>query len=180
MTRWVLRQIKKVLPLALLGALAVGCVIAEPEPLEPPERVPPRALLEGATPAFSQIVTTSSTGLAREFSVPFVSEDLGELVIGRLFLNYPNDTRVGYGEATPGSLTDTERVMTIAWDELRSVAAGCYSITMTITHAENYSQNNQKPIDADKTAFVTWWVVHDIDPQLVNLDECIPTDAPLF
>lgn len=172
MRSWVRRQIARVVAVLSVGAFSPGCLIAPPDPLEEPQRIPPRALVESADPLVTQIVQSSSTGAQTEFRVKFVSDDLGEFVIGRLFVNYPNGgPPLGFAQLVPGT-SDSVRTMSIAWTQRREIPVGCYTVTLTITHAENYSREDYKPIDNDKTAFVTWWVAHDIEPQSVNLDEC--------
>lgn len=159
-----------------LGVLSPGCLIPAPDELEEPERIPPRAFVDGADPPVTIIQQTWSRDAKTDFKVRFESDDQGEPIIGRLFLNYPHRRDpLGFASVPAGSLESGPREMNIAWTQARSIVAGCYTITLTITHADNYSQEDFKPIDKDKTAFVTWWIAHDIESlQLVSLDECTP------
>lgn len=172
----VFRQIARVVALMSLGVLTPGCLIPAPDELEDPERIPPRVLVGDANPAVTKIVQTSRTNEATEFNVEFESDDQGETVIGRLFLNYPSPRPpLGYAAVPAATIESGPREMKIAWTQSRDVPTGCYTVTLTITHADNYSQEDFKPIDRDKTAFVTWWIAHDIDSlNLVSLDECMP------
>ncbi len=175
MRSWVPRQIATVAGVLALSALSQSCLIAPPDPLEEPERIPPRAITHNAEPLLTRIVQTTRTGLEPSFNVRFVSDDLGEPVEGRLFLNYnaPNRLLLGATRVVAGELEE-ERPMSVIWSTSRGVPAGCYTVTMTITHLDNYAANTA-PEDESKTAFVTWWIAHDItDLQLVNLDECAP------
>lgn len=169
------RQIARAVALLSLGALSPGCLIPAPDVLEEPERVPPR-LVGDPVPAVTNILQTLRKGEPHAFNVKFESDDLGEPIIGRLFLNYPNRPNpIGFARVAAGTLESGARPMSIAWTQSRDLTAGCYTITLTVTHADNYSQEDFKPIDPDKTAFVTWWVAHDIDAlNLVSLDECKP------
>lgn len=168
------------LVLALVaGNLTTACLIEAPEELEEPQQIPPRPMLENADPNLLAPVQTFVAGEPQTFLVPFVSEDLGESVVGRLYLNlnFNSDDPPTVLETTyvpAGRLSDTDRRMQIPWIANRSVDAGCYSVTMTITHASNYSLDTQRPIDLERTALVTWWVVHDSDPEDINMDECYP------
>jgi hypothetical protein len=172
MRSWVSLQFSRVVVVLSLGALSPGCLIGAPDELEGPQRLPPRALVDKAIPVVTQVVQTSRRGDKSQFNVQFVSFDLGESVLGRLFLNYPDPGPSLGSKLIPPSADDTPRELDIFWDQRREVAAGCYTVTLTISHVDNYSQETLRPIDLDKTAFVTWWVAHDIPPQLVNLDEC--------
>lgn len=176
MRSWVPRQIARFAAVLAVGVLAPGCLIPAPDELTEPERIPPRSLVGDAVPKLTAIVKTwSSSDIdPTEFNVEFVSDDQGESVIGRLFLNYPYRLApIGFAEVPPGTIESGPRQMRIAWTESRNIPVGCYTVTLTITHAENYSRQDFKPIDNDKTAFITWWVAHDVDsPQLVTLDEC--------
>jgi hypothetical protein len=169
------RQIARVVALISLGVLSPGCLIPAPDELEEPERIPPRVLLGTANPVLTQILQTKSEGEQTQINIKYVSEDLGEPIIGRLFIDYPTRKEdVGFKEMTPGSL-ESVREMQISWTDYRKIPTGCYSLTLTIAHAENYSRENNKPIDPDKAAFVTWWVAHDSESlNLVSLAECAP------
>ncbi len=162
--------------------LLSGCLISEPPPLEAPERVAPRALVDEATPTVFQPVQTTSTGPRTEFSVRFWSEDLGETVVGKLYLNFgqTGERLIGSQPVAAGSLDDKEpRTMNVPFDNRSEVDAGCYSITLAITHRDNFDDERiPRPIDYGMTDFVTWWAVHDLAPQDVNLDECFAKTAP--
>lgn len=182
MQSWVPRQIARVAAVLYVGALSQACLIPAPDELEEPERMPPRALVESALPVVTKIVPTSSSSAIAptEFRVKFVSDDQGEPVIGRLFLNYPDrGPPLGFAELVPGT-SESPREMIIPWVDYRDIPVGCYTVTLTITHADNYSRQDFKPIDNDKTAFITWWVAHDIESlHLVTLDECSSLESVL-
>lgn len=178
MRSWVPRQIATVAGVLALSTLSQSCLIAPPDPLEEPERIPPRALVHDALPVVTQIVQTTRGAENPSFNVPFVSDDLGEPVEGKLFLNYPNGRFLNGSQTTAGTLNE-ERDMIVQWGAGRqSLPTGCYTITMTITHKDNYTADGP-PADESKTAFVTWWIAHGTDLQLVNLDECTPPQTAI-
>src|SRR5690606_36729406 len=120
MRSWVPRQIARVETVLSVGALSPGCLIAPPDTLEEPQRIPPRALVEGAQPVVTQIVQTSKDGAETEFSVDFVSDDQGEPIIGPLFLNYPNyRPTLGYAYSPPAPSESGPRNMRIFWSNYR-------------------------------------------------------------
>jgi hypothetical protein len=41
---------------------------------------------------------------------------------------------------------------------------------MTVTHADNYSRETFQPIDEELATFVTWQVMHDVDPNATTVD----------
>ncbi len=154
-----------------------GCLIPPPTPLEEPERITPSVYAEQAVPSLLTPVQTSSSGAnLPEFLVPFVSDDLGELVVGKLYLNYDSDniSIIGSTDVTPSTLDAGDRPMRVTWLEPEKKPAGCYSVTLAITHLDNYTRDflREVPIDNEKTAFTTWWVAHDIPLQDVNLLDC--------
>lgn len=113
----------------------------------------------------------------------FWSEDLGETVVGKLYLNWgqgASERLIGSQPVPAGTLEDADpRTMNVPWDSGRGVDAGCYSVTLAITHRDNFDDaTTPKPIDYNMTDFVTWWAVHDVDPQDVNFDECFADTAP--
>ena len=138
-------------------------------------------MVDRAIPTILTPVQTSGETELPTFRVPFVSEDLGERVVGRLFLNYssePTERDLGSRAVNPGSLNDIDREMIVPWTKNRTLVEGCYSVTMTITHEDNYSPETLAPIDLTRTAFVTWWIVHILGPEEVNMDECFPPPFP--
>jgi hypothetical protein len=164
----------------ICGFLPTACLIGPPDELVPPERVPPRAIVDQAAPSVLMPVQTLKEGPLYEFRVPFVSEDLGERVVGRLFLNYgsePTERDLGSDALGPGTLAEV-REMVVRWTKVKNLAAGCYSVTMTITHNDNYSPVTLAPIDLTRTAFVTWWIAHDVEPSRITLDQCSPPAFP--
>jgi hypothetical protein len=158
-----------------IGLCISGCVLGPPIQLEEQEQIPPRALTDQAAPTTMALYQTSSSQDIY-FSVPFDSEDLGEPINGFLYLNYQSERplAVGANEVPPSTISAGNREMSIQWTDLRTVPAGCYVMTMAITYASNYTRGTvQVPRDETKTAFISWWIVHDVAPQAVNMDECL-------
>jgi hypothetical protein len=134
--------------------------------------------MDQAVPSLLKPVRTYSNPTLNEpFTVPFMSEDLGEDVWGRLYLDYngPSTTIIGAGERV-GSTLEVKREMAIEWTESLNRPAGCHSVTMAISHKENFGFNGL-PISNDETAFVTWWVSHDSEFQNVTLYDCNETSV---
>jgi hypothetical protein len=160
---------------------ATSCLISPPSPLEQAEQIPPRILSHLTTPSPLAYVETSSSGQVQTFRVEFVSEDLGARIVGKLYtdLDTANQEVNNSGQVEGGSLDDPQpRVMELAWQRSATKPAGCYVITMTITYENNYDNIGMpEPEDTNKTAYVSWWVAHDIAPQDLNFDQC-PQPGP--
>lgn len=111
------------------------------------------------------------------FQVRYLADDFGDPVIGVLFLNYNSANERYLGEnasSLPVEGTDSLE-MSVTWRENLREPAGCYKVTMAITYSSNVSSDNEVVIiDPELASFLTWWVVHDIEPQDVSLDECYP------
>lgn len=166
--------------LLVAGAiLSTGCIIDEPPDLEPPERQAPRPLIDTAYPTLFQPFLTNTNG-QQEFRIDFLVEDLDQPTSGALYLNFGavNQVWLGRAESVATLPGDNRRSVIVPWTQNLTQAAGCYTITMAITYNDNLrSDIPLTPIDMEETAFVTWWIAHDIEAQNVNLDECYPPDA---
>lgn len=164
-----------------LSLLLTGCIIGPPDKFEPLEQVPPRVYNYLTVPTPFAYVTTTSTE-DQVFHVEFVSEDLGEDVVARLYLNLDTaqESLITSSGVGTGSLDDPPRTANLTWSKKNSARepAGCYIITMTLAHENNYSLDGAlKPDDRSKTAYVSWWVVHNIAPQDLDFDKC-PQPGP--
>jgi hypothetical protein len=154
-----------------------GCLIAPPDRLDEPDQIPPSVFMDQVTPSLLKpVLTYSNPMLNPSFSAPFVSEDLGEDVWGRLYLNYNTEAIViGRADLT-ASNSGEPRTMTIEWTRFLPQPAGCHSVTMAISHEGNF-ENQDKPAIPSEAAFVTWWVSHDSALQDVTLSDCDETAA---
>lgn len=159
---------------------SVSCLISPPDPIEQLEQVPPFVLTHLAVPTPYAYYPTTSTE-SPLFHVEFKSEDLGEGVVGQLYLNLDtaSEELITRGEVGAGSLNDPQpRSLDLTWRNSSNYPSGCYVITMTITHESNYSNEwPLKPLDRSKTAYIYWWAVHDRAPENLNFDEC-PAPSP--
>lgn len=173
----ILRVQRCALALLVGASTTSGCLISAPTELEEEERIPPAVFMDQVTPSLLRpVLTYSDPMLNQPFSVPFVSEDLGEEVWGILYLDYnsPERTRIGDGDLPASDWSDRNRTMNIEWTGPLNRPAGCHSVTMVLTHKDNFGSNSL-PIDRDKTAFVTWWISHDSALQDVTLYDCDET-----
>ncbi len=173
--KWGCHLMRRVAPL-WVGLCSVSCLIGPPEPLLEEEQVRPQVVPHTIYPPRFSYVEYDN----QKFRVEFFSEDLNEKVVARLYTNIDTSDfyLINSAELGPGSLSDPQpRVVEMDWQG-PTVGAGCYVVTMTITHLSNYSNNGTSvPIDPNKTAYVSWWVVKDIAPQDLTFDQC-PAPAP--
>jgi hypothetical protein len=168
----------------VLPASATSCLLEAPVELAEPDRVAPQALIRTALPSVFSPYQTYSTGIDPAFQVKFTSKDLGESIVGRLYLNYnltDAEKLIGSVEVPAGTSTSDAREIIVPWGQGRgSTAPGCYSVTLVIAHKDNYtSAVIPAVIEPDMAEFLTWWIAHDSAPQAVSLEDCYPDGVPL-
>lgn len=160
-----------------LALSSVSCLVSDPPPYEEPEVIYPRAIVNEAVPSVFQRLDTSNDQV-QPFVVPFVSEDLGEVIWAFLWLNYdqPDERSLGQTDAPPGSIEDEDRSISMRWDMNPQVSPGCYIVTMLIGRSEDLDFPAQKPKKDrdDRVAFVHWTVAHGLPPHEITLQDCPP------
>ncbi len=164
----------KVLVVIAAALFSSSCLISPPEPLEEQEQIPPRVLTKTAVPTTFAYYETLSSGEPPTFQIDFTSVDLGEELYAKLYLNFDDEDEELIGsEAISGETPDGRRIASVDWTTRRNKPAGCYTVTMTITYRNNYGQDVlNKPIDLDRTAWVTWFVAHDTPAHDIDLGSC--------
>lgn len=167
-----------------------GCVVGGPPDYQNPQKTPPVLDLSSANPTLLTVITatTGASGTpptTYTFTVNERSEDVGDDLIGLLYLDYGNkDNKVLQPGlwSSPASTFDNIRTVTIPWSAANQ-PLGCHTLTLEVTHASNVDLSTGVPVvtlpkdHSDDVAFATWWV--DIGTDLNNLPalDC-PTQSP--
>ncbi len=155
--------------LALSACLAPG-----PPDFEQPSQLGPFFLLNEALPPISEIPEIEPQETIT-FSVPFVSEDAGESLVGARHRDLGDDGEffLRITNPIPASTLDdpAERVFVFAWTP-RPEVRGCHTITLFLTHRSNMDQELGKPINAAGVATATWRVIVGDPGERFLVDQC--------
>ena len=143
-----------------------GCLVLSSPDIDDPVRTPPFFLSSTAFPDPGELLVISSEQILKEerveFRADFVSEDAGDDVIGRYYIDYGilNEAGLPYAisQGIPlidaGSLSDeaprTARVSVRA----NLLPEGCHTLTLMLSHA--FDNATECPLDMDDAAQITW------------------------
>lgn len=144
----------------LLAALSMlsGCLVEDPPLYTPPTQTTPRLVTRLAKPALDKIIIVDK-GDPIEFSMPVVSEDVGETVQALLFVDsfpFNSDTDT----VPPSTLDDTTRSLELSYQSLPVIDFGCHRMMMRVSHESNFDfqTSNGTPIDEARVSEAVWWV----------------------
>lgn len=181
--------------LCLLAVVALGgpsCLVTTSPDFAQPERTPP--FLTNLSPPPWQIQTIRSaqgatTGYepaAITFSV--VSEDLQSPLRAALLLDFQGPGQpyeippLAFNlDITPGHLPDPRHVPDMSFFLSPSVAKGCHSVTLIVTHEFDnpmFQPRYIRPTNEVDVATATWWYQVGIDSANPSLDITTCTSAP--
>jgi hypothetical protein len=162
---------------SILAALSLlpGCLVDDPPAYTAPQRTAPRIVGTRAVPALDQIIPTNEAEVV-PFAVPVISEDAGETVTGKLFLNFADqgfepidDTRL------PASTIDEgERTLRLSWVVRSDLKPGCHRVTLRVSHTSNFGNGPavQDPSDVDE---VYWFANVNVTPANANVLVACPS-----
>lgn len=159
--------------------MASGCVLSNPPEYGTVKQTPPFLQLDGADPSI-YFVSKIDPG-AQSISIQVRSEDAGEELTARLYLDYdpsslgpdgglPVLNEVGSRRLPPSTL-DTIRTISVQWT---AQTAGCHQVTMVVTHTPNLDFDTNQPIDTTDVAYATWWFNVDDQTGEHKVDDCAP------
>lgn len=147
-------------PGGIIGRCALGLALSstgcldEPPTFEPRGQIPPFILAGRVEPPLGSVYEGEAP---IPFDVPFRSEDVGFDLQARLYLDLlPGAARGQADEAVTlpaGIFEDLDRSVRMEW--VRS-DAGCHSLTLILTYAENYDIPSGLPLDDTRAARVVW------------------------
>jgi hypothetical protein len=166
--------LNKLLPLCLAPALS-GCLIDDPPAYRAPQRTVPHINGLRAVPRLDEMILYPVRGNPISFSVPFSSEDVGERVQGRLFMDYVGSGSgllVALSDVSASTLDEGERTLKMAFTPLSNVEPGCHRLTLRVSHLNNWRDAGDlyDPSDLDEAY---WFAKIYVDPQdPTDLVEC--------
>jgi hypothetical protein len=170
------------LALVSLMPLLQSCIVADPPAYRAPVRTQPLLDSYKSVPLPQQLLvvyTTDQVGVS--ISVPVRSEDAGEDLQARFFLDYgvPSLERPLRGQRIPASTyDDTSR--SASYDKwLPRTTSGCHLLTLVVAHVSSYQLTDQDHLNrntaGDDAATLTWLVNVNPAPDQVNTLVNCPT-----
>jgi hypothetical protein len=155
----------------LLACLSGGC-LESPANYEARTQIPPFVISSAVSPRLDTLVRLEP-GADMDIFVPFRSEDLGEDVIGWVYVDavngITNSRRLRTEFRIPASGFDDPDRAIRGRVPLRLAAsdAGCHTVTLILTQEGNFSINQR--IDESVVASVVWWVhIEDMNEGTVS------------
>jgi hypothetical protein len=162
------------LPLLCLALALPGCIFAEP-PERDPRQTPVFFDLGEANPSTTQLQHFSIQDPQRDFTVPFRSEDAGDVIRWAVHINYAvggGSDSVARDEVEASTLADTSRKITFKHRPANITTDRCQQLTLMACHEDSFVFSQQACVDNEDTAYATWWVTLSDGPDLPSFDEC--------
>lgn len=155
--------------LSLLLAVS-GCLVDDPPAYRAALRTAPRISGLRAVPRLDEIITYPSNSTEPvTFSVPIVSEDAGQEIQARLFLDYSGSRSdlVTLAELPASTLDEGERDLPVVWYPRPGIAPGCHRLTLRVSHTSNWHglADLFDPSDLDEAY---WFAKIYVDPTNIN------------
>lgn len=158
------------LALGVVLATQPSCLVTGSTDFEEP--APTRPILTVVEPAVTELLRVAEptpTFAVQQFSVQVLSEDGGQNLEAALLLDYGVTVDVGEEDLQPyriinrreiaaGTLSDTNRLVTIPYQPAPDITAECHSVTMMVVrNPYGSSPYDMCPTD-ENFATVTWFV----------------------
>lgn len=146
------------------GALGFGCLDTPPT-YEAETQIPPFVISAMVQPPIGSVYAMHIEDEMR-IEVPFLSEDLGESLVGYILV----DERAAEEAPSPAvgpffhpasTFSDTSRSVSEEFTLPTGLALGCHTVTLVLTYESNISLG--VPLDEYRTARAVWWV-NIVDP----------------
>jgi len=146
--------------LAALVSMLPGCLVDDPPPYNAPKQTPPRLDYHNAVPLLDQVIVAKSLDTIK-FTMPFVSEDVGESLNAILILDYTSDSLFRLADSKlidASTLDDPGRAVSLSWSVL-AVSPGCHRLTLRLGHISNLpSATFHSTVNTSDVAEAYWWV----------------------
>jgi hypothetical protein len=164
--------------LSLLATLPVlpSCLVDDPPAYRAPLRTAPRINALRALPRLDEIISyppNTTEGVA--FEIPIASEDAGDEVAGRLYVNYIGARSTAIEDIAtlpPSTLDEGERTMRMNWFPNLDAQPGCYRIILRVSHARNW-RGRAELIDATDVDEAYWFAKVFVEaPSTATLLDC--------
>ena len=164
------------LSLLLLPTTMVGCVIEDPPPYTQPTQTPPRLDLFTGLPDVGEVIVVPGPGSKIPFNIPVASEDAGDHLVAFLIVDYTNKLDwVFADEVPPGTLDDSvDRAVEMEWTLDDGMTAGCYELTLLVTHSrnQNFESTIPGPFKDDRDVAKAVWRLRVQPPDSETPIEC--------
>jgi hypothetical protein len=150
---------RRLLFLVFSGILGVGCLDTPPT-YEAETQIPPFIISAMVQPPLGSVYPMSIEDQLR-IVVPFLSEDLGESLVGYILVDeragpVAPSPAVGPFFQPPSTFSDTTRSVSEDFTLPTGLAVGCHTVTLVLTYESNMSLG--VPLDEYRTARAVWWV----------------------
>ncbi len=149
----------------LAASLAQSCLLSAPPTYEDPAPQRPNVNVNQVIPPVYQVLNLQR-GVPVIFTVPFRSVDAGEDVWWFLWANWnledeaqvdKNELKWVSDETAMGGAGAVERPIQFSWAPGPTLRPGCNQLTLFVTHESNADFAQDRPIDLEKAAVLTWW-----------------------
>ncbi|HEU4407339.1 MAG TPA: hypothetical protein VFS43_18875 [Polyangiaceae bacterium] len=150
--------------LAALAA-ASSCLVTSSSNFEDPAQLtPPFLSAATADPPLSSYTLVDDPTVPITFSATVRSQDLGNPLFARLYLDFPTNSQsnlLDQLQVPLGSLDEGPRRVALTWTPAATsstiVLAGCHSVTLMVSR--NFQAIDVRPDrEEDETDFLVWWV----------------------
>jgi hypothetical protein len=146
----------------LVGLMSNACLDSPPT-YSSPGQVPPFIIEEGTRPRSDQFIRVDP-GDELDLFVQFISVDVGEQVLGVIYLDFESDTDLYPSRRatltlapSPLGLEET-RDANFAVRVPGSFQAGCHTLTLLLAHQSAWNISGGRPSDPERAARVIWWL----------------------
>jgi hypothetical protein len=148
------------------GVFLLGC-LDDPPTFAPRGQIPPFIIAGQVDPPLGAIYEGPPTF---DINIPFRSEDVNIPIDARVYLDLEPGSadKMAFAQALvpPGNFEEL-RMVRIEWT---TRIAGCHSLTVIMTHADNYALTGL-PLDDELAARIVWWTnIGDINGQIPMAD----------
>lgn len=157
-----------------------GACLDTPPTYEAETQIPPFVIAAEVVPPLESVYTLAVNDRMR-INVPFLSEDLGDALVGYILVDArtnqvaPQPT-AGPFVLAPSTFSDAQRAVDEEFSlDLAASALGCHTVTLVLTHESNLSLG--QPVDEARTARVVWWV-NVVDPATGLETDALLADCP--
>jgi hypothetical protein len=178
--------------LALGVAMSSSCLVISSPDFGSPERTPPFLVPDSADPDPRRVLVVTSDTSRVDFSAVVRSEDDGDAVEARLYIDYgfvngagqPFRTSVTDNATTlqPSTFDDDTRRAQVQWyTDSVPISPGCHRFTLIVSHG--FDSRSGCPLELADSSQITWTVLYcapgaECPPPIVDpRTDCPPIEA---
>jgi hypothetical protein len=150
-----------------------GCIVADPPEYGERQSTRPNVIIDATQPTTLFPIRLTKPGPGQQFSVAIQSEDAGENLVLKFFVDY-GLTGGGYYQSfeVPTSTSATKTAVFVLDADAR-ITDGCHTLTMLTMHESSWDDLAKRPFPSRASdVSTTHWVLH------VNVDPSVPPSCP--